>query len=327
MTKAFLTAAAMAFLAGSFAVSPACAQSSGTDYPTRSIRLIVPFAPGGSTDSIGRIMGEALGQKLHQTVVIENMAGAGGTIGISNVAHARPDGYTLVTATPSVTINPYIQKDIGYDPLRDFAPVIQIADSPVVMVVPANSPIKSVRDLIDMAQAKPGQILYGSAGVGSITHLSGALFGSLAHVSLTHVPYRGAGPALVDLLAGVLQVQFENAPSVIEQIHAGQLRAIAVGTAKKSALLPDLPTIAETVPDYVSSSWFGILAPAKTPRPVIDKLNAAFNDVLADPDMKKRLIGLAAEPIGGAPEAFSAYLVTNFAAMKIAAKAANLTPQ
>jgi tripartite-type tricarboxylate transporter receptor subunit TctC len=322
MLKAFLIAVTTAFCA----VAPAFAQAPGTDYPTHSIRLIVPFAPGGSTDSLARILAEALSQRIGQSVVVENMAGAGGTIGIGFVAHARPDGYTILSATPSVTINPYIQKDITYDPGRDFAPVIQVAVSPMVLVVPANSPIKSVQDLIDMARAKPGRVLYGSAGVGSIDHLSSALFAALAHVTLTHVPYRGAGPALVDLLAGVLQMQFENAPSVMDDIHGGQLRAIAVGTAKRSALLPNLPTVAQTVPGYEASSWFGILAPAKTPRPVIDKLNAAFNASLADPAVQKHLSSLAVERIGGTPEAFGAYLVANIAQMKIAAKAANLTP-
>jgi tripartite-type tricarboxylate transporter receptor subunit TctC len=322
MIKAFLIAAAMAFCA----MPTAFAQTPGTDYPTHSIRLIVPFAPGGGTDAISRILAEALSHRVGQTVVVENMDGAGGTIGFNFVAHANPDGYTILSATPSLTINPNIQKDIAYDPGRDFAPVIEVTDSPMVLVVPTNSPIKSVQDLIDMARAKPGRVLYGSAGVGSIDHLSSALFAALAHVTLTHVPYRGAGPALVDLLAGVLQMQFENAPAVLGDIQSGQLRAIAVGTARKSSILPNLPTVAATVAGYQSSSWFGILAPAKTPRPVIDKLNAAFNASLADPAVQKRLSRLGVERIGGTPEAFGAYLAANIAQMKIAAKAANLTP-
>ena len=323
MVKALLIAAAMTF----GAMSTVSAQTPEPSYPTRSIRLIVPFAPGGGTDALSRILADALGQRVGRTVVVENMGGAGGTIGIAAVAHARPDGYTILSATPSLTVNPYIQNDIAYDPGKDFAPVILATNSPIVMVVPAKSPIRSVQDLIDMAREKPGQVLYGTAGIGSIAHLSSALFAALAHVTLTHIPYRGSGPALVDLLGGVLQVQFENAPAVLADIQSGQLRAIAVGTAQKSTLLPDLPTIAATVPGYESSSWFGILAPANAPRAVIEKLNAALNDGLADPAVQKRLSGLGVERIGGTPEAFATYLNANIAQMKIAAKAANLTPQ
>jgi tripartite-type tricarboxylate transporter receptor subunit TctC len=323
MIKAFLIAVAMAL----GIVPPAFAQASATDYPTHPIRFIVPFAAGGGSDAQSRILAEALTKRLGQPVVVENMGGAGGTIGVNLVARADPDGYTILSTTPSITINPYIQKDIAYDPARDFAPVIQTTTSPIVLVVPADSPIKSVQDVIDMARTKPGSVRYGSAGIGSIAHLSTALFAAMANVKLTHIPYRGTGPALIDLLAGRLQVEFENAPGVLPQIHSGQLRAIAVGTAKPSTLLPGLPTIAETVPGYESSSWFGVLVPAKTPRPIIDKLNAALNDALADPAVQKQLAGLGVERVGGTPEAFGAYLKAKIAEMKTVAKAANLTPQ
>jgi tripartite-type tricarboxylate transporter receptor subunit TctC len=323
MIRSLLLAVAAALCA----VPTAFAQSSGTDYPDHPIRFIVPFAAGGGSDSIARILGDALSKRLGQAVVVENIGGAGGTIGVNLVARANPDGYTVLAATPSLTINPYIQKDIAYDPIRDFAPVIQATTSPVVLVVPTSSPIHSVQDVIDMARAKPGQVRYGTAGIGSIAHLSTSLFASLADVKLTHIPYRGTGPALIDLLAGRLQVQFENAPGVLSQVHAGQLRAIAVGTARKSTLLPDLPTIAETVPGYESSSWFGLLVPAKTPRPAIDKLNAATNDSLADPVVRKQLSGLGVELIGGTPEEYGTYLKAKVAQMKIVAKAAHLTRQ
>ena len=323
MIKAFLIAAAL--LAAGATAAPA--QPGGTTYPTHSIRFIVPFATGGGTDALARILADALGQRIGQTVLVENMGGAGGSIGFAYVAHAKPDGYTLVSATPSFTTNAYIQKNAGYDPAHDFTPIIQTTESPAVLVVLASSPIKTVQDLIDMAHARPGGLMFGSAGVGSFDHLSGALFEALAHVSLTHVPYRGAGPALVDLLGGVLQVMFENAPGILSEVKAGQVRAIAVGTAGNSTLLPDLPTIAQTVPGYESSSWFGVLAPAGTPRAIVDKLNAALNDILADPAMQKRLAGLGVERVGGTPEQFAAYLTGNLAAMKTVAKAANLTPQ
>ena len=309
-----------------FGAVTAHAQSAG-DYPNHPIRFIVPFAAGGGSDAQSRILAQALGARLGQAVVVENMGGAGGTIGVETVARADPDGYTILSTTPSFTINPYIQRHLAYNVETDFAPVIQTTTSPVVMVVPKDSPIHSVQDLIDMARAKPGQVRYGTAGIGSIAHLSSALFAALAHVKLIHVPYRGTGPALIDLLAGRLQVQFENAPGVLPEIKSGQLRAIAVGTATKSALFPDLPTIAQTVPGYESSSWFGILVPAKTPKPIIDKLNAAANQALADPQVRKSLEGLGLEIVGGTPEQFGAFLQRQMANMKVAAAAADLHPQ
>ncbi len=319
MIKASLIAVAMLLSTGPAAFAQA--------YPTHPVRMIVPFAPGGGTDAVSRILADTLSRRLGQAFVVENMGGAGGTIGFNLVARADPDGYTILSTTPAIAINPYLQKDIAYDPIRDFAPVIQATTSPIVLVVPTESPIHTVRDLIDMARAKPGQIRYGSAGIGSISHLSGALFAAMAQVKLTHVPYRGSGPALIDLLAGRMQVQFENAPTVLAQIRGGQLRAIGVGTADKSALLPDVPTVAETVPGYESSSWFGILVPAATPRPVIDRLNAALNASLDDPEMQKTLSGLGLERIGGTPVAFGAYLKAKVAEMKTVAQAANLARQ
>ncbi len=307
--------------------STARAQAPAMGYPGHAIRLIVPFAAGGGSDAQSRILAEAMGRRLGQAVVVENMGGAGGTIGVNLVARAEADGYTLLAATPSLTINPYIQKDIAYDPGRDFAAVIQTTTSPIVLVVPAASSIRTVQDVIDMARARPGQVRFGTAGIGSIAHLSSALFASLAHVKMTHIPYRGTGPALIDLLAGRLQVQFENAPGVMPMIHSGQLRAIAVGTAGPSTLLPGLPTIAATVPGYESSSWFGILVPAKTPRPIIDRLNGVLNDALADPAVKTQLAGLGVEQVGGTPDAFAAYLHAKISEMKRVAKAADLTPK
>jgi tripartite-type tricarboxylate transporter receptor subunit TctC len=319
MFKAILIAAALVF----GIAETGLAQS----YPTHPVRVIVPFAPGGGTDALARILADSLGRRLGQAFVVENIGGAGGTIGFNQVARADSDGYTLLCATPAITINPYIQKDIAYGSALSFVPVIQATTSPIVLVVAADSPIHTVQDLIDMARAQPGQVRFGSAGIGSISHLSGALFGALAGVRMTHVPYRGSGPALIDLLAGRLQVQFENAPAVLAQIRGGQLRAVAVGTASESTLFPDVPTIAETVPKFESSAWFGVLAPAQTPRPVIDRLNAAFNETLDDPDVRKSLSALGAERIGGSPEAFGAYLTTRVAEMKTAAQAANLMRQ
>ncbi|HZP74507.1 MAG TPA: tripartite tricarboxylate transporter substrate binding protein [Pseudolabrys sp.] len=317
--------AIVAALAGTLCmVSGAAAQA---DYPNHPIRLIVPFAAGGSTDSQARILADFMSRELGQPLVVMNVGGAGGTIGLTQASKATPDGYTLATATPSLAINPFIQKDIGYDPLKDFETIIEVAISPIVLVVPKDSTIKSVQDLIDQAKAKPGQLRYGSAGIGSITHLSSALFTSMAGIDMVHVPYRGAGPAILDLIAGRLDVQFENAPTIMPQVKSSALRAIAVGTPQRSSTLPDLPTIGDTVNGYQASSWFGLLAPAKTPRAVIDRLNAAANKALADPTVQKQLSALGAEKIGGTPEQFTEYLKARLAEMKVVAKAANLVPQ
>ena len=297
------------------------------DYPDHPIKLIVPFAPGGSTDSQARVLADYLGRALGQQVVVVNVGGAGGTLGLNQGAKAAPDGYTLVTATPSLTINPYIQKNIPYDPIKDFAPIALVATSPIVLVVPEDSRIHSVRDLIDMAKARPGEIRYGSAGIGSATHLSTALFEAMAGVRLVHVPYRGAGPALLDVIAGRLDLQFENAPSVLGHVRGGALRGIAVGSAKRSSLFPDLPTIAETVPGYEATSWFGVLAPAKTPHAVVDKVNAAINKALVDATVKKQMDALGVELIGGTPDNFAAFLKARIAELKTVSKAANLTSQ
>jgi tripartite-type tricarboxylate transporter receptor subunit TctC len=297
------------------------------DYPSRPIRLIVPFAAGGGTDTISRIFGHVLQEQLKATIVIENVGGAGGSIGTGQAAKAAPDGYTLVTATPSIAINPHIQKNVPYNLLRDFASVVQITTSPVVLVVNKDFPVKSVRDLIEHARKKPGAISYGSAGIGSFAFLAAELFKARAGVDLTHIPYRGTGPALIDLIAGRLQVQFENVPAVLGQIKGGELRAIAIGTAKPSDMLPGLPTIAETVPGYESSSWLGILAPAATPRPIIERLNAAINKGLDDPAIRQRLAALGVERVGGTPEAFGAYLKAKVEETDKVAKAAGLKPE
>lgn len=315
----------VAVLAAIFLTAGVRAQESG--YPSRPIRLVVPFAAGGGTDTLSRIFAQVLSEELKGTVVVENVGGAGGSIGTAQAAKAPADGYTLVSATPSIMINPHIQKNVPYNVLRDFAPVVQITSSPLVLVVNKDVPVKSVADLIALARAKPGTISYGSAGIGSSTFLATELFKTLAGVDFTHVPYRGTGPALIDLIAGRIQVQLENAPAVLGQIRNGELKAIAVGTSKPSAILPELPTIAAAVPDYEASSWFGLLAPIATPRPVIGQLNAAINKRLDDPAIRKRLETLGVERVGGTPESFGAYLKAKVEETDRIAKAVGLRPQ
>jgi tripartite-type tricarboxylate transporter receptor subunit TctC len=323
MTTTMLRRLVVAALVAVFSLGAAQAQ----DYPARPIRLIVPFAAGGGTDTLSRIFAQVLSEQLKGTVVVENVGGAGGSIGTGQAAKAAPDGYTLLSATPSIAINPHIQKNVPYNVLRDFVPVVQITTSPVVLVVTKDFPVKSVRDLIDLARAKPGAISYGSAGIGSFTFLAAELFKAMAGVDMTHIPYRGTGPALIDLIAGRIQVQFENAPAVLGQIRSGELKAIAVGTAKNSAILPDLPTIAGTVPGYESSSWLGLLAPAATPRPIVERLNAAINKGLDDEAIRKRLDALGVERVGGTAEAFGIYLRAKVEETDKVAKAAGLRPE
>lgn len=319
MIKALLAAAAAACCMTTTAFAQA-------DYPTRPVRMIVPFAAGGGSNSLARIWADWLTRDIGQTFAVENVGGAGGTIGISQVARSTPDGYTILCVTPSITVLPHLQKEVGYT-IADFAPVIQTTTSPAVLVVKSNSPIKSVQDVIDLAKSKPNGVLYGTAGIGSFAHLSTELFAAKTKTQLKHVPYKGTGPALVDLIGGTLQVQFENAPGILGQVRSGELRAIAVGTAKKSSILPDLPTIGETVPGYKSSSWFGIMVPAKTPRPIIDKLNASLNKGLADPDVQKKLAGLGVDRVGGTPEQFGEYAKMKAAEAADLAKSANLQQQ
>ena len=308
-------------------VSVGVAHAQDGAYPSRPVRFIVPFAAGGGTDTLSRIFGQVLSEQLKGTVVVENVGGAGGSIGTGQGAKAVPDGYTILSATPSIAINPHIQKNVPYNVLRDFAPVVQITTSPAVLIVNKDMPVKSVGDLIALARAKPGAISYGSAGIGSFNFLAAELFKAMAGVDITHIPYRGTGPALIDLLAGRIQVQFENAPAVLGQIRSGELKAIAVGTRKSSAVLPGLPAIAATVPGYESSSWLGILAPIATPRPVIDRLNAAVNKALDDPAIRKRLADLGVERVGGTPEDFAAYLRAKVEETDKVANAAGLKPE
>jgi tripartite-type tricarboxylate transporter receptor subunit TctC len=314
---------AIAALAAVLPVGAAQAQ----DYPSRPVRLIVPFAAGGGTDTISRIIAQALSEQLKGTVVVENVGGAGGSIGTAQVAKAAADGYTLLSATPSITINPHIQRNVAYSVLRDFVPVAQVTTSPAVLIANKEFPAKSVADLIALARAKPGKISYGSAGIGSFNFLAAELFKAMAGVDITHIPYRGTGPALIDLIGGRIEVQFENAPAVLGQIRNGELKAIAVGTAGRSAILPELPTIADTVPGYESSSWLGLLAPAATPRPVIERLNAAINKALADEAIRKRLDALGVERAGGRADAFGAYLRAKVEETDRIAKTAGLKPE
>lgn len=278
-------------------------------YPVKPIRFIVPFAPGGSTDLVARALAAPLGEALGQPLVVDNRGGAGGVIGAELVAKAPADGYTLMLGSPGpLTINPNLQR-VTYDPLRDFAPIALATVSPFTLVVHPSLPAHSVKALIALAKEKPGALNYGSAGNGSVGHFSSEQFKALAGVDIVHVPYKGAGPAVADLVAGRLHLMFENLPTVLPHVRAGRLRLLAVGTKTRSTLVPEYPTVAEAgVPGYESSTAFGVLAPANTRAAIIGRLNGVIVRALKSGELRERLSGLGLEAVGSSPEQYAAHL-------------------
>ena len=286
------------------------AQTQNYPYPSRPIRFIVPFPPGGGNDVMARIVGQKFTDAFGQQVVIDNRGGAGGNIGTEIASRAAPDGYTLfLGGVGSHGTNPGLQSKLPYDPVKDFAPVSQIASAALVVVSNLALPAKSISELVQYAQSRPGQINYASSGTGSIAHLSVELFNSMAKIKLQHVPYKGTGPALTDLLSGQVQLLFNSALSMLPQIRGNRVRALAVTSVKRIAPLPDVPTIAESgLPGYDATSWYGVLAPARTPRTIIDKLNAEIVRAVRAPELSNRLQSEGALPVGNSPEQFAAFI-------------------
>jgi len=272
-------------------------------YPSKAIRFIVPWPPGGGADVLSRIVGPKLAEALGQQVIIDNRGGAAGNIGAELAAKSPPDGYTIVFAYAGThAINPSIYSKMPFHE-SDFAPIIWTAEVPQVLVVHPSLPVKTVKDLIALAKAKPGELTYGSSGSGAMNHLTGALFTMMTKTNIVHVPYKGGGPAAIALLSGEISMIFGEPASVVQQIKAGKVRAIAVTSAKHALALPELPTIAESgVPGYEVTSWNAILAPAGTPKEIITRLNGELNKIIAAPDMRQRLIDNGFEPVGGSPE-------------------------
>jgi tripartite-type tricarboxylate transporter receptor subunit TctC len=303
MFHAALRSLACVFVAG-FAAT-AFAQT----YPVKPIRFVVPFTPGGPTDIQGRMLGEKLSQRLGQQVLIDNRGGAGGNIGMDITAKAPPDGYTIVIATVGTwAVNPYLYK-LPFDVVKDFAPIMQISSSPGVLVVHPSVPAKSVKDLVALAKARPGQLNYGSSGVGGFGHICGELFTLMTGTKMTHIPYKSSAPSLTDVIAGQIEVLFNNAISTVPHVKANKVRALATTGAKRLAVLPDLPTIAEAgVKGYENSSWSAVAAPAGTPAAIIARLHKEFAGIMADPDVQKRHNDVGAQIIAGTPEQFHAYL-------------------
>ncbi|SHH67924.1 tripartite tricarboxylate transporter substrate binding protein [Pollutimonas bauzanensis] len=267
-------------------------------YPAKQVRVIVPYAPGGGADILARLIGQKLGASWGQPVIVDNKAGAGGSIGTENASRAAPDGYTLLMASPSHAINATLYKNLSFDPQKDFNGVTLVASGPLVLVVNASNPANSVKEFIDQARSKPGSINYASAGVGSSPHLAGELFNMQAKVDLVHIAYKGTSPALTDLLGGQVQAMFAPVPTVIEYVKAGKLKALGVTTPKAFAALPGVPAVADDVPGYEVLQWWGIAAPAGTPADIIAKLNTDIAAALRSPDIQQKLATMGAEPGG-----------------------------
>ena len=303
--------------------------STSTDWPNRSIRFIVPYAAGGSADTRMRLLARKLTDKLGQPIVIENKGGAGGVIGTDIIAKAAPDGYTIGSGNLApLAVNVSLMRKLPYDPQKDIDPIILIENSPLVLSVPTDSPIKIVKDIIALAKKEPGKLNYGSSGVGGAHHLSGAMLGEVAGIDIVHVPYKGGAPASADLMAGHLTMMFEMGYAAVPAIKTGKVRPIAISSLKRLPLLPEVPTMAESgLPDFESYNWQGIIGPAGLPPAIVTKLNVAFNEILLDPDVQKALLETGGQAVGGSPEAFKKFIQSETAKWAKVVKSANIQPE
>jgi len=297
-------------------------------YPTKIIRVINPNQPGGNSDILFRLLSPKMGEILGQQLVVDYRPGAGGNIGAEMAAKSPPDGYTTLIAAASFLINPSLLKKLPFDAINDFTPLGLIVDIPAALLAHPSLPVKNVKELIALAKAHPGEIFFSSSGQGAVGHLSGELFNSLAGVKITHVPYKGAGPAVVDLIAGHVQLSFVSVPAVIEHVRNGKLRMLAQCGATRFSSLPDVPTMQEAgVPGFVVSSGFSFLGPAGLPRPIVEKLNSALVQALRDPWIRKNLIERGADPIGNTPEQHAAYIKAEIEKWQKVASQAGIKPE
>ena len=298
-------------------------------YPNRPIHLVVGFPPGGINDIVARIVGQKMSESLGQPVIVENRGGAGGTIGADWVSKATSDGYTLLLGSVSnLAMAPSLYASLPYDPTKDFTPVGLVAAAPNIMVVNPDFPVHSVKDLIELAKQKPGTIDYASAGIGTSNHLTVELLKVMADIDIVHVPFRGDGPAIAAVLAGQVPMQFPTLPVALPYIKSGKLRAVAVSSATRSPLLPEVPTVAESggLPEFAVSIWVGIVAPPGTPKEIVDSLNAEIRKAVALPDIREHLAALGADPASDTPEQFSAYIAAETAQWLKVARAAKIKP-
>jgi len=313
MSRRLITALALSIIAFTAAAQ---------DYPTKPIKLIVPFPPAGGTDIMSRVVAQKLTEANKWTVVVDNRPGAGGNIGVDAASKSPPDGYTIVMGqTSNLAINPTLYKDIPYDPMKDLVPVVLVGEGPIAIAVRNDSPMKTLADLVAAAKAKPGAITMASPGSGTVAHLSGVRLMQAANVKFEHIPYKGASAAIPDLLGGNVDFYVSSVPSVQAQVAAGRMRILAVTSKRRSPIFPDVPTVSETYKGFDAVTWFGILAPAKTPAPVIAKLNAEINKALQDPNVRKSIEKEGGEVIGGTAQQFADLMKHDLAAWAVVVKA------
>lgn len=290
------------------ALTVLCGAAMAQNYPAKTVRMVVGYPPGGPTDLIARIVSQKLSESWGQQVIVDNRPGASGMIGAELTVRAAPDGYTLLMVPVTYAVTPSLYPKMTYDAAKDLAPVAQVAAAPFILVVHPTLPVKTVKDLITLARSRPAQLNYASASTGGMPHLAGELFNTMTGVKMIHIPYKGAAPATTDLLAGQVQLMFNNMLSAMPQVKNGRLRAIAVTSSKRSAAAPELPAIAETVPGYEASGWYAALGPAAMPRELIGKINNDMNRIMKMPDVMQRLAGDGVEAVGTTPDQFGTYL-------------------
>jgi tripartite-type tricarboxylate transporter receptor subunit TctC len=296
------------------------------DYPTKPVRLVIPFPPGGSNDIVGRMVGTQLSERLGKQVVVENRGGAGGVVGTEMVAKAAPDGYTLLIISLAHAVNPWLYK-LNYDPIKSFTPVAILGSGPNVLAVHPDLPVKSAKDLVALAKQKPGELQYASAGVGSFQHLGGELFKLVAGVDLMHVPFKGGGPAMIDVMGGHTKIVFSSLVQTTPHIRSGKLKALGVGGTKRNPVLPDVPTIAEDVPGYEAVNWWGIVAPAGTPAAIVDKLSKEVAVALTSPEVQKQFETEGAEIVQMSPAEFGKFIETEMTKWERVVKEGNIRPE
>jgi len=316
----------VALLAAAMAV--VSAQAAAQNYPVKPVRLMVPFVAGGNTDIIARVVTPEMSKALGQQLIIENRAGAGSVVGTEVAAKSPPDGYTLLMVSAAHVINPAMAKKLPYDSIKDFAPISIVADVPTAFAVHPLLPVKNVKEFIALAKARPGQLNYATAGRGTVGHLSAELLSSMTKIKMVHIAYKGTGQSITDLIAGHVQLQFSSMPAVVNQARAGKLRLLAQTGEKRSAAAKDVPTMVESgIKGFVVSSGFGLLAPAGTPRPVIDRVHGALVKALADPGVRNNLLVQGADPVGNTPEAYDAFNKAEIAKWIKVAREAGIDPE
>jgi tripartite-type tricarboxylate transporter receptor subunit TctC len=301
----------------------AAAQTADTRFPAKPIRMIVPFPPSGSNDLLARFIAQKLSERLPQQTLVDNRPGADGIIGTELAARSPADGHTLLIVSISYTMNPAIHK-LPYDPVKAFAPIAQIAKGPNVICSHPSFAAHNIRELIALARKKPGELRYATSGIGGVNHFHGELFNQMAKVKLTHIPYKGGGPSMIDVMTGQVEVVFGTLIQALPHIRSGKLKPLGVGSTQRSPILPQVPAIAETVPGYDATIWWGVLAPAGVPAPIVTRLNSEINAILREPEMAKRLSNDAAAPVTGTPEAFGNLVVNDIAKWGRVAKEANI---